>query len=209
LAGAVVVALVAAFIGSLIYGTPTQLPGVALGWPLLVHVLRAGFAAALVGAVAVIVMNLWRGQLPTKVSTAGLEFSATENLDREIREQLLLVDREAKSAIEGLARTVEDLAARVAPGEPSATPEVAQALAGVDRALALAVEKQVHADAITALPEREKLVFALTEVEGLSYSEVAKALGVSPSRISQLRHRALQRIDAFVAGDKEGAARIR
>lgn len=49
-------------------------------------------------------------------------------------------------------------------------------------------------EAISLLPQREKLVLALHFKEGLDLSEVARILDVSPSRISQLKARALERL---------------
>ena len=48
------------------------------------------------------------------------------------------------------------------------------------------------ADAIAALPEREKLVIALYYYENLTLREIGEVLGVTESRISQLRTQALR-----------------
>lgn len=52
------------------------------------------------------------------------------------------------------------------------------------------------AEAIRTLPERERLVLALIYKEGLRRSEVAATLGVSETRVSQLYHRAISRVQA-------------
>jgi hypothetical protein len=53
-----VVAVAGAVFASERFGTPTHLPGIALGWPLLLHLERG---AALVATVGVIGLVLWRG----------------------------------------------------------------------------------------------------------------------------------------------------
>ena len=50
------------------------------------------------------------------------------------------------------------------------------------------------ADAITALPEREKLVIALYYYENLTLREIGEVLGVTESRISQLHTKAVLRL---------------
>lgn len=55
------------------------------------------------------------------------------------------------------------------------------------------------ADAIRALPERERLVITLCYFEEVSAKEVAEILGVTPSRVSQLHSKALVRLRAALA----------
>jgi RNA polymerase sigma factor FliA len=50
------------------------------------------------------------------------------------------------------------------------------------------------ADAIAALPEREKLVIALYYYEGLNLKEIGDVLGVTESRVSQVHTAALARL---------------
>ena len=50
------------------------------------------------------------------------------------------------------------------------------------------------ADAITKLPEREKLVVALYYYENLTLREIGEVLGVTESRISQLHTKAVLRL---------------
>tara|TARA_R110002110_G_scaffold64294_12_gene177834 strand:- start:577 stop:1287 length:711 start_codon:yes stop_codon:yes gene_type:complete len=56
--------------------------------------------------------------------------------------------------------------------------------------------KQALADAIGALPEREKLVFALYYDEELNLKEIGQVLGVSESRVSQIHSQAALRLRA-------------
>ena len=52
-------------------------------------------------------------------------------------------------------------------------------------------EKNVLADAIAELPQRERLVITLYYFEDLMLKEISKLLGISESRVSQLHHEAL------------------
>ena len=51
-----------------------------------------------------------------------------------------------------------------------------------------------QADAIAALPEREKLVVALYYYENLTLREIGEVLGVTESRVSQLHTKAVLRL---------------
>ena len=59
--------------------------------------------------------------------------------------------------------------------------------------------RQRLADAIDALPERERLVITLYYYEELSMKEIGQVLGVVESRISQLRSSAVLRLRAALA----------
>ena len=56
------------------------------------------------------------------------------------------------------------------------------------------------ADAIAALPEREKLVVALYYYENLTLREIGEVLGVTESRVSQLHTKAILRLKARLGG---------
>jgi RNA polymerase sigma factor for flagellar operon FliA len=57
------------------------------------------------------------------------------------------------------------------------------------------------ADAIAALPEREKLVIALYYYENLTLREIGEVLGVTESRISQLHTKAVLRLRSKLSTD--------
>jgi RNA polymerase sigma factor FliA len=59
------------------------------------------------------------------------------------------------------------------------------------------------ADAIAALPEREKLVVALYYYENLTLREIGEVLGVTESRVSQLHTKAVLRLRSKLAGEME------
>jgi RNA polymerase sigma factor for flagellar operon FliA len=56
--------------------------------------------------------------------------------------------------------------------------------------------KEILADAIERLPEREKTVVALYYYEGLTLKEIGQVLGVTESRVSQLHTKAVLRLRA-------------
>ena len=62
-------------------------------------------------------------------------------------------------------------------------------------------EPSFIADAISALPEREKLVIALYYYENLTLREIGEVLGVTESRISQLHTKAVLRLKSRLQGD--------
>jgi RNA polymerase sigma factor FliA len=57
------------------------------------------------------------------------------------------------------------------------------------------------ADAIAALPEREKLVIALYYYENLTLREIGEVLGVTESRVSQLHTKAVLRLRSKLGGE--------
>ncbi|MEO6859433.1 MAG: RNA polymerase sigma factor WhiG [Solirubrobacteraceae bacterium] len=59
------------------------------------------------------------------------------------------------------------------------------------------------ANAIGALPEREKLVVALYYYENLTLREIGEVLGVTESRVSQLHTKAVLRLRSKLAGEVE------
>ena len=65
--------------------------------------------------------------------------------------------------------------------------------------------REALADAISRLPEREKLVVTLYYYEELTLREIGEVLGVTESRVSQLHTKAILRLKARLAG---AAARV-
>ena len=59
------------------------------------------------------------------------------------------------------------------------------------------------ADAIAALPEREKLVIALYYYENLTLREIGEVLGVTESRVSQLHTKAVLRLRSKLGTELE------
>ena len=62
------------------------------------------------------------------------------------------------------------------------------------------------ADAISRLPEREKLVVALYYYENLTLREIGEVLGVTESRVSQLHTKAVLRLRSRLTESRGGSA---
>jgi RNA polymerase sigma factor for flagellar operon FliA len=60
--------------------------------------------------------------------------------------------------------------------------------------------KEALGEAISSLPEREKLVVTLYYYEELTLREIGEVLGVTESRVSQLHTKAILRLKAHLAG---------
>jgi len=60
--------------------------------------------------------------------------------------------------------------------------------------------KELVADAISRLPEREKLVITLYYYEELTLREIGEVLGVTESRVSQLHTKAILRLKSRLSG---------
>jgi hypothetical protein len=85
--------LFAGVVVSLIEGSPEQLPGVALGSDVLLHVERAAAIFAILVAITSVLREAARGRLPTQLTTAGLAYEAdvaaaeaAEDLQRQLDE---------------------------------------------------------------------------------------------------------------------------
>ena len=66
--------------------------------------------------------------------------------------------------------------------------------------LKLTEVKEALAEAISDLPEREKLVVTLYYYEELTLREIGEVLGVTESRVSQLHTKAILRLKAHLSG---------
>ncbi len=192
------IAFVAGLALALGHGTPAKLPGIALGWPLLLQGERAAAAAALVAVAAVVVLHLWHEDLPSELP-GGVKWTGAE-ADREARERILQVERQSTVAFEELRRMVTELAEHVPAAHVSAEP-LAEAVAKWRSELDIAELKDRIAKAIAELPEREKLVIALYYYENESLDEIAKVLEVSPSIASQIHQRAVMRLREQTGAD--------
>jgi RNA polymerase sigma factor for flagellar operon FliA len=60
--------------------------------------------------------------------------------------------------------------------------------------------KKALADAISQLPERERMVLALYYNEELNLKEIGLVLGVSESRVSQIHSQAAARLKSRLSG---------
>ena len=64
-----------------------------------------------------------------------------------------------------------------------------------------AATKTMLAQAITTLPEREKLMMALYYEQDLNLREIGEVMGVTESRVCQLHTQAVARLRARIFGD--------
>ncbi|MGQ9370132.1 RNA polymerase sigma factor [Azospirillum sp. ST 5-10] len=98
-----------------------------------------------------------------------------------------------------LFRTAQNLAidhlrAQRARADHGAVPEeVPDDGAPADHAVAAREELEALRDALSTLPERTQRVFLLNRLDGLTYAEIATALGVSVSTVEKDMIRALDR----------------
>jgi RNA polymerase sigma factor FliA len=60
--------------------------------------------------------------------------------------------------------------------------------------------RETLADAISRLPEREKIVITLYYYEELTLREIGEVLGVTESRVSQLHTKAVLRLKSRLTG---------
>ena len=75
-----------------------------------------------------------------------------------------------------------------------------------ESSLELTEIKEALAEAISVLPEREKLVVTLYYYEELTLREIGEVLGVTESRVSQLHTKAILRLKAHLAGAQRETA---
>jgi len=66
--------------------------------------------------------------------------------------------------------------------------------------------REALAEAISSLPEREKLVVTLYYYEELTLREIGEVLGVTESRVSQLHTKAILRLKAHLSGAQRETA---
>ena len=58
---------------------------------------------------------------------------------------------------------------------------------------------QAIEEAIESLPEEQRIVFVLSEVQGMKYTEIADTLGIPVGTVKSRMHVAVQRLRAFLA----------
>jgi RNA polymerase sigma factor (sigma-70 family) len=178
---------------SLASGTPRSLPAVALGAALLLHLERAAVGAGLVAGLFIVMLYLLRGELPSKVSTTGVEWSAITQPERVALEKSIQAVREAVEELQKIPRTATD--------PPGRWREVDEAVNRAETAVNEAEQREAIADAIAQLPDREKLVIALYYYEGMKLDEVAPILGMSEQQVRQLRTKAVLRLRRTLGED--------
>ena len=120
----------------------------------------------------------------------------------ELGENLLEISRSSIAALDELwtvSSTGGDQVALIDTIEDTQGPEPQTALAQTEMREALG-------EAISRLPEREKLVVTLYYYEELTLREIGEVLGVTESRVSQLHTKAILRLKARLGGAQTRAA---
>jgi hypothetical protein len=92
-------AAVAVLAASFIQDTPSELPDIALGWPLILFLERAGLAAFLVMGLGGLGYRLWRGD---QVKQAGTQQVAVEEMTKP-----------AEVLKEGVDESIRELSERI------------------------------------------------------------------------------------------------
>lgn len=136
------------------------------------------------------------GRSPTKAELAeqmGLsqkEFLATL---RTSSIHVISLDGLAETAVNGNTEKLWEMA----DDDPNIDPDA--------RAQDTMVRRKLH-EAVEQLPERERTIVHLYYMQARSLKSIGKALGISESRASQLRHRAIRRLRTALNQELQDAA---
>ena len=66
--------------------------------------------------------------------------------------------------------------------------------------------RQILAESINAMPEREKIVLTLYYYEGLTLAEIGRVLGVTESRICQIHTKAVLQLRSRISATEREPA---
>jgi RNA polymerase sigma factor for flagellar operon FliA len=136
------------------------------------------------------------GRSPTKAELAqqmGLsqkEFLATL---RTSNIRVISLDGLAETAVNGHTEKLWEMA----DGDPNVDPD--------SMAQDTMVRRMLH-EAVEQLPDRERTIVNLYYMQAHSLKSIGKALGISESRASQLRHRAIRRLRTTISEELQDAA---
>jgi RNA polymerase sigma factor for flagellar operon FliA len=144
------------------------------------------------------------------------EMRRMDHLPRRLRGDTERVERERAKLAHGLGRepTAEEIAASLGtpvddvfeilsllqPSLPIPEDLPQRDAESPDDALDRARGRETLAKAIGTLPERLRILLALYYDEGLTYREIARAMGVSEPRVCQLHADAVKRLRAELSG---------
>jgi RNA polymerase sigma factor for flagellar operon FliA len=131
------------------------------------------------------------GRAPTDEEIAG-KIGITEE---ELEESLTDISRSSIAALDELwsVSGEGDQVSLLDTLEDESRPRPSQALDETEL-------RETMADAISRLPEREKLVITLYYYEELTLREIGEVLGVTESRVSQLHTKAVLRLRSRLGG---------
>lgn len=126
--------------------------------------------------------------------------------DEEIARKLGISLPELEESLHEISRTsvaaLDELWSPSGTGDQISLIDTIEDASGPDPELSLEETevREALAEAISALPEREKLVVTLYYYEELTLREIGEVLGVTESRVSQLHTKAILRMKAHLAG---------
>jgi len=132
---------------------------------------------------------------PTDEETSA-ELGVTMNEFHSILNQISSASIVALDEFWTLAGTGGDKVALIDTIEDTSSPDPS-------RAYDITAVKEILADAIRRLPERERIVIGLYYYEGLTLKEIGEVLGVTESRISQLHTKAILRMKGRIKEELE------
>ena len=138
------------------------------------------------------------GRVPSDEEIAAKLGITTEELDESLSE----ISRSSIAALDELwsvGGSDGDQVALIDTIEDTQGPEPQSAFAQTEL-------REMVADAITSLPEREKLVITLYYYEDLTLREIGEVLGVTESRVSQLHTKAILRLKARLGAPQHSSA---
>ncbi len=146
-------------------------------------------ARAIERAIAVLERELMRA--PTDEEIAAKLGIKPEELEENLRE----ISRSSVAAL-------DELWSPTGSGDQVALVDTIQDRTGPDPEVSLELSevREALAEAISGLPEREKLVITLYYYEELTLREIGEVLGVTESRVSQLHTKAILRLKAHLSG---------
>lgn len=126
--------------------------------------------------------------------------------DEEIAKKLGLSTDELEESLHEISRTsvaaLDELWSPSGTGDQVSLIDTIEDDSGPDPEMSLEQSevKEALAEAISDLPEREKLVVTLYYYEELTLREIGEVLGVTESRVSQLHTKAILRMKAHLSG---------
>lgn len=152
------------------------------------------FASDIEAATSALHNELGRG--PSKAEIAerlGVPLPQFLNTLRHCNVRIVSLDNLADVAVNGNSERLCEMADE----DPSIDP---------NRVVERSMVKTKLQEAVSNLPERERVIVQLYYIESKSLKSIGQALGISESRASQLRQRALRRLRAALMEDMPEAA---
>lgn len=152
------------------------------------------FSSDIEAATSALHNELGRG--PTKAEVAerlGMPLPQFLTSLRQCNVKIVSLDSLADVAVNGNSERLAEMADE----DPDVDP---------NRVVERAMVKTKLQQAVSNLPERERIIVQLYYIESKSLKSIGQALGISESRASQLRQRALRRLRAALMEDLEEAA---